>query len=222
MTDYIVTRADESELEHHGVKGQKWGVKRYLKEAGYNTVSMYKHPVISAKANYKNQLKHPLSYSVGGKAYLKAANSEIRSKVAAKEAKKAAKLATGKKTSEVKSNASKRKSTKSSTGKKIPKAKSNASKKLSNAELREKLNRLTLENQLRQQESIANPAKQSFLKKAAAQVGNELLRNVAHEASQQIFKQVTTKVGPQLMSTVSQKASQQIMKQVLKNAGLQR
>ena len=28
MTDYILTRADESELEHHGVKGQKWGVRK--------------------------------------------------------------------------------------------------------------------------------------------------------------------------------------------------
>ena len=31
MVDYIVTREDESELEHHGVKGQKWGVSRYKK-----------------------------------------------------------------------------------------------------------------------------------------------------------------------------------------------
>ena len=28
MTEYIVTRADESELEHHGIKGQKWGVRK--------------------------------------------------------------------------------------------------------------------------------------------------------------------------------------------------
>ena len=32
MTNYVVTRADESELEHHGIKGQKWGVSRYKKQ----------------------------------------------------------------------------------------------------------------------------------------------------------------------------------------------
>lgn len=32
MREYIVTRADDSELEHHGVKGQKWGVSRYKKQ----------------------------------------------------------------------------------------------------------------------------------------------------------------------------------------------
>ena len=32
MREYIVTRADDSELEHHGIKGQKWGVRKY-KEA---------------------------------------------------------------------------------------------------------------------------------------------------------------------------------------------
>lgn len=28
MTEYVVTRVDEPELEHHGVKGQKWGVRK--------------------------------------------------------------------------------------------------------------------------------------------------------------------------------------------------
>lgn len=35
MAKYLVTRADESELEHHGVKGQKWGVR---KKKSYSTV----------------------------------------------------------------------------------------------------------------------------------------------------------------------------------------
>ena len=221
MTDYIVTRADESELEHHGVKGQKWGVKRYVKEAGFNRTSMYTHPIISAKSNTRNLIKHPLSAQYGGKAYLNDTNNEIRTKIAEKKSAKIKKN-TGNKTPEVKSNASSRKSAKikKATGKKMSEVKSNDSASLSTAELREKVNRLTLENQLRQQESIAHPAKKSVVKKVISQVGTELLRNVAHEAGQQVLKQVTTKVGPELMTNVANKAGQHIIKQALKNAKL--
>ena len=71
-------------IEHHGVKGQKWGVKRYIKENAYNRATMYTHPVISAKSNFKNSIKHPVSSAYGGKAYLKDTNSEIRNKISEK------------------------------------------------------------------------------------------------------------------------------------------
>ena len=47
MTNYIVIRADDSELEHHGIKGQKWGVSRYKKarSEGVSTYSKIKDNV---------------------------------------------------------------------------------------------------------------------------------------------------------------------------------
>ena len=49
MTNYIITRADNSELEHHGVKGQKWGVSRY-KEQRSKGVAAYSKIIDNAKA----------------------------------------------------------------------------------------------------------------------------------------------------------------------------
>jgi hypothetical protein len=34
MANYIITRASSDELMHHGIKGQKWGVRRYQNEDG--------------------------------------------------------------------------------------------------------------------------------------------------------------------------------------------
>ena len=52
MTNYIVTRADDSELEHHGVKGQKWGVRKY-KEARASGVTASKMNTKAASQRYK-------------------------------------------------------------------------------------------------------------------------------------------------------------------------
>lgn len=65
---------------------------------------------------------------------------------------------------------------------------------LSTPQLREKVNRLTLENQLKQQVSIASPAQKSAARQAITKVGTELLRNVAQQAGQQFLKQALTKM----------------------------
>lgn len=52
MREYIVTRADDSELEHHGVKGQKWGVRKY-KEARASGVAASKMNTKAASRRYK-------------------------------------------------------------------------------------------------------------------------------------------------------------------------
>ena len=65
---------------------------------------------------------------------------------------------------------------------------------MSTPQLREKVNRLTLENQLKQQVSIASPAQKSVARQVITNVGTELLKNAAHQAGQQMLKQALKKV----------------------------
>jgi len=65
---------------------------------------------------------------------------------------------------------------------------------MSTPQLREKVNRLTLENQLKQQVSIASPAQKSVARQVITNVGTELLKNAAHQAGQQMLKQAMKKV----------------------------
>lgn len=34
MADYIITRTSSDELMHHGIKGQRWGIRRFENEDG--------------------------------------------------------------------------------------------------------------------------------------------------------------------------------------------
>lgn len=73
MREYIVTRADDSELEHHGVKGQKWGVSRY-KEQRSKGVAAYSKIIDNAKAHDKAVDKYDKS---GKKMYDTSAKRDI-------------------------------------------------------------------------------------------------------------------------------------------------
>lgn len=91
--DYIITRAEDSFLEHHGIKGQKWGVRRYenedgtLTEAGkkryareqYNA-SKYK----TAGERLKSIAKTGLAGGVTGAAFMGGASTQAGSIVSGK------------------------------------------------------------------------------------------------------------------------------------------
>lgn len=66
---------------------------------------------------------------------------------------------------------------------------------MSTPQLREKVNRLTLENQLKQQVSIANPAKKSAARQIITNVGTELVKNVARQAGERVLKEALTKMA---------------------------
>lgn len=66
---------------------------------------------------------------------------------------------------------------------------------MSTPQLREKVNRLTLENQLKQQVSIASPAKKSAARQIITNVGTELVKNVARQAGERVLKEALTKMA---------------------------
>lgn len=66
---------------------------------------------------------------------------------------------------------------------------------LTTPQLREKVNRLTLENQLKQQVSIANPAKKSAARQIITNVGTELVKNVARQTGERLLKEALTKMA---------------------------
>ena len=66
---------------------------------------------------------------------------------------------------------------------------------MSTPQLREKVNRLTLENQLKQQVSIASPAKKSAARQIITNVGTELVKNVARQQGERLLKEALTKMA---------------------------
>ena len=117
-------------IEHHGVKGQKWGVRRRVQALVGRTGQVPKSAAAASDSREKSWKK----------VYANRAS-------------------------------------------------------LSTPQLREKVNRLTLENQLRQQVNMASPAKKSAARKIITDVGTELVKNVARQAGQQVLEKALKKMA---------------------------
>ena len=60
-----VRRLKDDELQHHGIKGQKWGVRRYQNADGSLTSAGYKHYDRQAKKDAKEYARAKMYYGQG-------------------------------------------------------------------------------------------------------------------------------------------------------------
>jgi hypothetical protein len=133
-----------SELYHYGKLGMKWGVRRYVKEAGKASVDSARHPIISRQELGKQQRAKPRTMLYRTTSDNAALNKAVASRVAESKA------------SKVKAKADKAKANKgSSEHERARQLNAKGAKHLSNAELKELTQRMQLESQYRN----LNPSK---------------------------------------------------------------
>lgn len=130
MPVYRAAMLNTDSIEHHGVKGQKWGVRRRVQALAGRTGQVPKSAVTASESREKSWKK----------VYANRAS-------------------------------------------------------MSTPQLRETVNRLTIENQLKQQVNIASPAKKSAARKFITDVGTTLVKNVAQQAGQQALQKALKKMA---------------------------
>lgn len=130
MNTILAQDVGSASIEHHGVKGQKWGVRRRVQALVGGSGQVPKSAAAASEAREKSWKK----------VYANRAS-------------------------------------------------------MSTPQLREKVNRLTLENQLKQQVSIANPAQKSAARQIITNVGTQLIKNVAQQQGERLLKEALTKMA---------------------------
>lgn len=158
----------ENELYHHGVKGQKWGVRRYQNKDGSLTLAGKKRAL--KMQNQYTELSNNKKY------HDKSGNLTYEGRKKALRMKESYSELTGK---QLKKFSSKSKPTASST----PKQKS--VKEMSNQELQDKIDRMNLENKYK---SVMNERASNISKKEVSkgkQFVNEVLTNAGKNVATQ-------------------------------------
>lgn len=183
---------EENELMHHGIKGQKWGVRRYQNKDGTLTPKGRARLLEDAR---KYEAKANTSVANNYFARSRKARLQQKAKDARYEVKKSDLQKYRQKKQQETSNSSKSKS-KSSDGKK-------SVKEMSTKELQDTVTRLQLE----QRYSQLNPKKVSTGEKFINSIKKDVLAPAAKDVGKRVATQIMNDVVDQMMSKAKKKKS---------------
>lgn len=159
------------ELYHHGIKGMRWGIRRTKAQLGYKT-NPTKKKVKSIRDQTNEQIKR---IKAQGKADSKIARAE---KKAADRIAKAEAKYLPKKQSES-----------------VPKPKSKSLSEMSDDEIRERINRIRLENELKS----LTPKQLSKGQKFVSSIATNVVGPAAREAGRRLMTDYLSKKGSELL-----------------------
>lgn len=180
--DYVICNG---ELYHHGTKGMKWGVRRYQNKDGSLT------PAGKRRYNKELQKLKDREATIKGMEKAKARTAKLDAKKAELDAREKALRSNGTK----KSNAQQKSNTTGeSTGKK-------SIKDMSDAELKQVVNRLRLEQEFR----TLSPKQVSKGQKFADTLMNKVLAPAATEVGKEVAKKIFTNAANSALESSKKK-----------------